>query len=107
MSKSEPPLGRIEKTVDHAEVIFPSICGALAFQGAPSFTVQFIAHGTTVRGDCKRGVGKVDLVTANYDGDTLTVLTNNGSGGFAISATLAGGASPFNVTAADVNLTQC
>ena len=26
--------------------------------------------------------GRLDLVCANYEDDTLTVLTNNGSGGF-------------------------
>jgi hypothetical protein len=49
------------------------------------------------------GDGKVDFVTANngtnYDGNTLTVFTNNGSGRFVFSATLLTGGLP-TVTAA-------
>jgi len=32
------------------------------------------------------GDGKLDLISANYNANTLTVLTNNGSGGFVISS---------------------
>ncbi|HEY4414514.1 MAG TPA: VCBS repeat-containing protein [Verrucomicrobiae bacterium] len=54
--------------------------------------------------------GKPDLITANY-GDlldsnstgTLTVLTNNGSGVFSLSATLNAGKGAHYVIAADVN----
>jgi hypothetical protein len=53
------------------------------------------------------GDGKVDLITANWGssgaGNTLTVLTNNGSGGFVFSSTLNVGKGPFYVAAADVN----
>ena len=53
------------------------------------------------------GDGKVDLICANVgqglnDG-TLTILTNNGSGGFAIASSPGAGAEPYSVTAADVN----
>jgi hypothetical protein len=47
--------------------------------------------------------GKVDLVTANYDFNTLTVLTNDGSGNFASNNTYAVGSKPDSVAAADVN----
>jgi hypothetical protein len=51
--------------------------------------------------------GKLDLISANsgtsYDGDTLTVLTNNGDGTFTFSATLTVGNLPYGVVAADVN----
>ena len=53
------------------------------------------------------GDGKVDLITANWgsagQGNTLTVLTNNGSGGFVFASTLTVGTGPVWVTAADVN----
>ena len=64
------------------------------------------------------GDGKIDLVTANYDngaGRTLTVLTNNGTGGFGSNATFTVGTpfpfvppegfyqAPWSVTVADVN----
>jgi hypothetical protein len=53
--------------------------------------------------------GKLDLVTGNwaYDflvqGNTLTVLTNNGDGTFTLSATLSVGLSPSTVIAADID----
>jgi hypothetical protein len=55
------------------------------------------------------GDGKVDLISANYGGgtgNTLTVLTNNGSGGFALASSPSVGGvftGPYSVTSADVN----
>ena len=50
------------------------------------------------------GDGKLDLVSANYyNGSTLTVLTNNGSGTFGSNALLNVGSGPDCVVAADVN----
>jgi hypothetical protein len=53
------------------------------------------------------GDGKVDLITANagYNGVgyTLSVLTNDGSGGFALASSPYVGNTPYWVTAADVN----
>ena len=49
------------------------------------------------------GDGYVDLISANLYYGTLSVLTNNGSGGFALSSTLDVGSDPYSVTAADVN----
>ena len=50
------------------------------------------------------GDGKADLICANYYGNSLSVLTNNGSGGFGHSnATYAVGSGRVCVTAADVN----
>ena len=53
------------------------------------------------------GDGKPDLIVANYVGDfspgTLTVLTNNGSGGFALAALLNVDDSPTSVMSADMN----
>lgn len=48
--------------------------------------------------------GKMDLITANNSGNSLTVLTNDGHGGFALSQTLAmgPGTSPHGVAAADL-----
>jgi hypothetical protein len=51
--------------------------------------------------------GKVDMISANFRGNfnagTLTVLTNNGSGGFALASSPGVGRWPRSVTAADVN----
>jgi len=49
------------------------------------------------------GDGKVDLISANAGDGTLTVMTNNGSGGFALETTLVVGNFPLFVVAADVN----
>ena len=49
------------------------------------------------------GDGWVDLISANSGDNTLTMLTNNGAGGFALSATLPAGQYPLCVVAADVN----
>ena len=43
-----------------------------------------------------------DFISANFYGNTLTVLTNNGRGVFSFNATLPVGSGPF-VCAADVN----
>ncbi|MFM2294263.1 MAG: hypothetical protein RLZZ350_676 [Verrucomicrobiota bacterium] len=49
------------------------------------------------------GDGKVDLICANNSGNTLSVLTNNGSGGFTLGASLAIGGGAISVTTADIN----
>jgi hypothetical protein len=49
------------------------------------------------------GDGKPDLVCANKNGNTLSVLTNNGTGGFVTASTLSVGLNPSFVIAADVN----
>jgi hypothetical protein len=48
--------------------------------------------------------GKPDLITANSSGNSLTVLTNDGNGGFVLAATLPDGpgSSPHSVAAADL-----
>lgn len=48
------------------------------------------------------GDGKIDLISANFNG-SLTVLTNNGKGVFTISSTPSAGSVLYGVTAADVN----
>jgi hypothetical protein len=47
--------------------------------------------------------GRPDLISANSDNDTLSVLTNDGSGVFTLSSTLSVGGVPEGVTSADVN----
>jgi hypothetical protein len=69
------------------------------------YGVSFPHYVTTadVNGD-----GKPDLIVANYfiasgSAGTLTVLTNNGVGGFGSNATLNVGNGPWSVIAADIN----
>ncbi len=47
--------------------------------------------------------GRMDLISANYDANTLTVFTNNGNGGWLLAATLGAGSAPGGIAAADVN----
>jgi hypothetical protein len=49
------------------------------------------------------GDGKPDLVTANTYSNSVTVLTNNGSGLFGVSANYPVGANPEGLAAADLN----
>ncbi|MDB6024922.1 MAG: hypothetical protein JWM68_1145 [Verrucomicrobiales bacterium] len=75
-----------------------------------SFTLSSSpAVGTNPRGVISadvNGDGAPDLISANQSpitGNTLSVLTNNGTGGFATAATLSAGSQPYSVAAADVN----
>ena len=49
------------------------------------------------------GDGWLDLISANADGDTLSVLTNDGRGGFALASSPSVANAPSTVVAADVN----
>jgi hypothetical protein len=49
------------------------------------------------------GDGRPYLVSANARDSTLTVLTNDGGGGFGAGATLNAGSYPHSVAVADVN----
>jgi hypothetical protein len=49
------------------------------------------------------GDGKVDLISANYNHSSLTVLTNNGNGVFGTNATFYVGYQPVSLVATDVN----
>ncbi len=58
----------------------------------------YFVTATDVNGD-----GKVDLISASPGNNAVTVLTNNGTGNFALAATLSVSGGPISVTAADVN----
>jgi hypothetical protein len=49
------------------------------------------------------GDGNMDLICANYTDNTLTVLTNDGSGGFVFASIVPVGNSPLWVAAADID----
>src|SRR5439155_1332325 len=61
-------------------------------------SVPYSVTAADVNGD-----GKVDLISANHAANTLTVLTNNGSGGFVLASSPGVGSGPNSVPAADVN----
>ena len=76
-------------------------------KGAFTNSVSYAASGTecVIAADVN-GDGWVDLICANYavtNSNTLTVLTNNGSGGFGFNTNLTVGTGPFFVAAVDVN----
>ena len=50
------------------------------------------------------GDGKLDLISANAGDNSLSILTNDGNGGFALSSTVSsGGGGTYGLTAADIN----
>src|ERR1039457_5997848 len=74
----------------------------VAFAPAVNYTVG--SHPKCVIAAEVNADGKLDLICANNAANnTLTVLTNNGNGGFATAGTYTGGVDPESVTAADVN----
>jgi hypothetical protein len=73
----------------------------VSFAPAVAYAVGKNPHSVTtadVNGD-----GKLDLICANSGTNTLSVLTNDGNGGFLLAATLTVGSNPYSVVAADVN----
>ncbi|HUZ06841.1 MAG TPA: VCBS repeat-containing protein [Candidatus Paceibacterota bacterium] len=71
-----------------------------------AFTITTCAVGSRPDGIAVadvNGDGRPDLISANNLADTLTVLTNNGSGGFGSNATLTVGSGPYGVVAVNVN----
>lgn len=72
---------------------------------APSI-IPTVPYPTWIATGDVNGDGRLDLITANYvggHGNTLTVLTNNGIGGFGFNATLKVGTGPVCVVAVDLN----
>lgn len=66
--------------------------------GSGANSLPFAVAAADLNGD-----GSADLVTANNNNNSLTVLTNQGAGSFSISATLTVGALPTSVAVADLD----
>jgi len=47
--------------------------------------------------------GKMDLATTNWNGNTISILLGNGTGGFTAGATIGTGVEPFAAVSADFN----
>jgi len=79
--------------------------GSGAFTTAQTVTVGFgvSSNPIGVTAADVNGDGSVDLISANYGENTLTVLTNNGRGVFSAAQTLGVGSLPYAVVAADIN----
>src|ERR1043166_1832593 len=63
----------------------------------PGSSLAVGANPESVASADVNGDGKLDLISANYSANTLSVLTNNGSGGFGLSSSPAVGVQPYAV----------
>lgn len=77
-------------------------CSTPGFANATNFPVGATPRSVAV-GDFN-GDGNLDLATANFDGNSVSVLLGNGSGGFGPSATFFVGSAPQSVVTGDFNL---
>lgn len=76
--------------------------GQFTLKTTQAFTTNNWAPAFVVAADVN-GDGKMDLVTANYNDNSVAVLTNDGHGNFTVSGVYPVGISPNCITAADVN----
>ena len=77
--------------------------GGATFGSATGFAAGGVNPGTVVAADLDRD-GRRDLVLANQDSATLTVLRNLGGGNFAAAIALAAGNDPRSLAVADIDL---
>ena len=81
-----------------------AVVNSLNAQGLTFTTnVYAVGNGPLVGVADVNGDGRLDLLSLNYNSTNLTVLTNNGFGGFGYYATLATGTNPTAVVVADMN----
>ena len=73
--------------------------GGFALAASPTST----STANTVLAVDVNGDGKLDLVSADYYGETFTIMTNNGAGGFVLASSPATGTYPLGIAAADLN----
>ena len=98
-------LDLVTMNVNDASISVLTNNGSSGFVTSGTYVVSLHAPTSVCAADVN-GDGKVDLITADYDdfsGESLTVLTNNGSGGFAVASSPDVGNAPIFVCAADVN----
>ncbi len=70
---------------------------------APAISYAVGSKPTSVAAVDVNGDGRLDLISANYNTNSLTVLTNTGSGSFVKSGSYSVGSQPDCVIAANVN----
>lgn len=81
---------------------YANYAGTLALNFSKTDFVTGLAPSSISAGDLD-GDGKVDLALANYDSNSVSVLLNNGTGGFSAKTDFAAGLSPRGLTTADLN----
>jgi len=82
-------------------VSLPTITALPSFAAQATFSAGSKPASVTL-GDVN-GDGKLDMITANYNSASVSVLLGNGNGTFKGQQTFATGTQPFSVTLGDVN----
>ncbi len=79
----------------------PSACNAIAFTNQPNVKTE-ATPAALVTGDFN-GDGKIDLVVANYEANSISVFLNDGAGKWKTKTEYPVGQNPIFVTAGDLN----
>src|SRR5438093_4339804 len=109
--RSEPPMATFalqSRRIAGLLLAIVVVTGASRAVADPLFSAAFLSFDTGTSplslaiGDVN-GDGKPDLVTANLDASTVSVLLGTGGGGFGAKADFATGGRPTSVAIGDVN----
>src|SRR5438105_3576058 len=92
---SRPPRGRPPRLVELEPRVLPSFNPAVTFPAGA-------APRAVLLSDLNRD-GKLDLISANYNDGTVSVLLGNGDGTFQNAVNVGPFAGPFGVAVGDVN----
>ena len=84
---------------DDAPVIFQP--QAISFAANFDYSTGYGPYSVTIAD--VSGDGNADLIVANRDSYTVSVLANNGDGTFAAGVDYSTGSGPYSITAADIN----
>jgi hypothetical protein len=96
-------------TAAFAAVLLITISGRVSAQGCtqPSFTpaspVAVGSYPAAITNGDFNGDGDLDLATANYVGNNVSVLIGNGTGGFTPAVNFGNVSSPFSIAAGDLD----
>jgi len=99
--------GSIKDLAGNPYAVSTSYNFTTASLAAPSFAAN-VDYGpglnpVSVTSADVNGDGRADLIVANWNSNTVSVLMNNGNGTFAAKVDYTTGSNPYSVTSADVN----